>query len=307
MREGVGLILPMHGIDFRDALGAARAAESAGLAAVWVPDQLLNPGRPEVGVLACEAVLSAVAAATERVAVGTLVLTTAFRHPPLLAKQLATVEAVARGRLVLGLGAGGMTYAATCEQLGYAPLAPRDRIAHVEETVACLRTLFRDDPASFSGRFARASGARIHPRPAQPVPVVLAARRPRMLELTARVADGWNCPLPQELEDGLAALERLGRPRGEIDVSAFSIAVLGENEADARRALERAGRAAQLFGDVERHHVFGGPERAAECIADLQRRGAGHVALDPRGRPPGEAVELLARDVLPRLGAVPSA
>jgi len=298
----IGLILPVHGVAFAETLGAARAAERAGLAAAWVPDHLLNAGRPEAGVLQCEPVLAAVAAATGRIGLGTLVLTTAFRHPGILAKEVATIESLAPGRLTLGLGAGGFTYEATCAQYGFPRLAPRERVAHVEETVACLRALWRDDPARFDGRFVRAVDLRIHPRPDRPIPIVLAARRPRMLELAARVADGWNCPLPHELEVGLAALERFGRSRGSIAVSAFAVAVLGENEAQARRALARAGRAAQAFGDVESHHVFGGPEQAAERLAGLARRGASHVALDVRGLPAVEALDLLARDVLPRLG-----
>lgn len=297
----VSLILPVHGIAFGEVLAAARAAERAGLAAAWVPDHLLNPGRPRAGVLECLAVLAAVAAVTERIRVGTLVLSTPFRQPPLLAKQIASIEAAAPGRLTLGLGAGGMTYDAACEQLGFPRLAPAERVAHVEETVACLRALWRDDPADFDGRFARARGARIHPRPGHPIPIVLAARRPRMLALAARVADGWSCPLPHELEAGLAELERRGRPRHAIDVSVFAIAALGASEAEARRALERAGPAAQLYGDVERHHVFGTPERAAARIAELGRCGAGEVALDVRGLPALEAVELLAREILPRL------
>lgn len=297
----VGLILPVHGIAFADTLAAARAADEAGLAAVWVPDHLLNVTRPVAGVLACESVLAAVAAVTARARVGTLVLTTAFRHPPLLAKQVATVESLAPGRLVLGLGAGGMTYAEAARQFGFPALSARERIAHVEETVACLRTLLGEDPAGFSGRTVEARDLRIYPRPRAPIPIVLAARAPRMLELTARVADGWNCPLPHEFGEGLAALEKLGRPRDSIEASVFSICCIGENEAAARRALARAGPAAQLFGDVETHHVFGGPEQAIERIAALRERGAEHVALDVRGLPAPEAVALLCEDVLPRV------
>lgn len=298
----IGLIVPVHGVAFAETLAAARAAERAGLAAVWVPDHLLNAGRPRAGVLLCEPVLAALAAVTARIGLGTLVLTTAFRHPALLAKEIATVESLAPGRVTLGLGAGGFTYEATCAQFGFPRLAPGERVAHVEETLGCLRALWGGDPAGFQGRFVRAADVRIHPRPARPIPIVLAARRPRMLELTARAADGWSCPLPHELEAGLAALERLGRSRDSIAVSAFAVAVLGESEAEARRALARAGRAAQAFGDVETHHVFGAPEQAAERLAGLARRGAAHVALDVRGLPAAEAVELLARDVLPRLG-----
>jgi len=138
----------------------------------------------------------------------------------------------------------------------------------------------------------------VWPRPARAIPIVLAAQRQRMLELTARKADGWNCPLPSALETGLAALARAGRDPRTLDVSVFAIAVLGANDADARRALERAGPTAQLFGDVETEHVFGGPARARERIADLARRGAREIVLDLRGRPVDEAVDLLAREVV---------
>jgi len=303
MDDEIGLILPLHGAVFAEALAGARAADEAGLAAVWVPDTLMNSGRPRAGVLACEPVLAAAAAVVRRARLGTLVLSTPFRHPPLLAKQLATLESLVPGRLRVGLGAGGMTYRETCRELGYPLLPPLDRVAHVEETVACLRALWSDEPADFEGRFCEAHRVRMHPRPERPIPIVLAARRRRMLALTARVADGWNCPLPHELAQGLEALETLGRPRDTLEVSVYAIGVLGESEADAKRALQRAGPAAQLFGDVESHHVFGGPERAAECIARLHRQGATHVALDPRGRPLGEWLDLLVREVLPRLGA----
>jgi len=297
----LGIVLPMHGIAPAQTLAVARAAERAGIDAVWVPDHLLNAGRPESGGLECWTILAAVAALTELVTLGTLVLAAAFRHTPLLAKQAATVEALAPGRFSLGLGAGGFTYEQTCRQFGIAPLAPRDRVAQLEETVRCLRTLWSDDPASFEGRFTQAREIRIHPRPERPIPIVLAARRRRMLELTARLADGWNCPLPHELEAGLAALERAGRPRDEIAIGVFAVAVLGASEAEARRALARAGPAAQMFGDVESHHVFGAPERAAARIAELARQGAQQITLDLRGLPPLEALECLTQQIRPLL------
>ncbi len=300
-RPKVGLIVPVHHVAFAETLRAARAAERAGLDAIWVPDHLINASAPRAGVLECWTVLAALAAVTQRVSIGPLVLTTAFRWPPLLAKQAATLDAIAPGRVVLGLGAGGFTYDATSVALGFEKLAPGERVAHVEETIACVRALLADDPARFVGRFAQASGARVWPRPAKPIPLVLAASRPRMLALAARAADGWNCPLPQELPAGLAALARAGRARETLAVSVFSIAVVAESDDAARRALERAGRAAQLFGDVESHHVFGGPERARERLADLARRGADEIVLDVRGLPVEEAIDLLAREVLPGL------
>lgn len=300
-RLRTSLILPVHGTAFETTLEAARAAERAGLDGVWVPDHLLNRGSPRSGVLECWTTLAAVAASTRSIGVGTLVLTTAFRQPALLAKSAATLDALAPGRVTLGVGAGGFTYADTCRQLGFPELTAAERVAHVEETLQCLRTLLSEDPASYQGRFARARDARIFPRPERPIRTVVAARGLRMLGLAARLADGWNCPLPWELEAGLARIEAAGRPRDAIEVGVFSIAVLGASDDEARRALERAGRSAQIFGDVESRHVFGGPARAIERLADLRRRGAAHVTLDVRGAPVHEMVDLLARDVLPAL------
>ncbi len=295
------LMLPIHGVGPAEVLETARAAEAADLDGLWVPDHLLNASRPRAGVLECWSLLSAVVATTTRLPVGTLVLTTPFRDPVMLAKQAGTLAALAPGRLRLGLGAGGFTYGETCAQFGFPELPGAARVAHVRETIECLRTLWRDDPAEFSGRHVRATGVRIHPRPEQPLPIVLAARRPQMLALTATHADGWNCPLPHELAAGLLALERAGRARDTIDISVFAIAVIGASEREARAALERAGPSAQRFGDVEAHHVFGPPERAAERIAALARDGAARVVLDVRGMPHAEAIDLLVREVRPQL------
>ncbi len=295
-------ILPAHGISGPDVLALGRAGEVAGIDGLWVPDHLLNVTRPEAGVLECWTLLSALAASTRRVPIGPLILATPFRAPALLAKQAGTLASLAPGRLRLGLGAGGMTYAEACAQLGFAPLSAGARVEQVRETVECLQVLWRDDPAHYRGRFARAEGARIHPRPELPVPLVVAARGPRMLRMLATCADGWNCPLPHELEAGLRTLAEAGRTPQDLEVSVFAIGVLGVHEQEARAALQRAGPAAQWFGDVERHHVFGGPDRAAERIAALAAQGAHRITLDLRGHPPAEALSLLMEEVSPRLG-----
>jgi alkanesulfonate monooxygenase SsuD/methylene tetrahydromethanopterin reductase-like flavin-dependent oxidoreductase (luciferase family) len=300
-RPLISIAIPVHGQPFAQALAVAQAAERAGFDGVCVPDHLVNLTRPQAGVLECWTVLAAVAAATERVRVGPLVIATSFRHPPFLAKQAATLDSIAPGRVVLGLGAGGFAYHATCAQMGLAALSGRDRVTHVEETITCVRQLLAADPVDLSGRFFRTTGARIYPRPERPIPIVVAARRPRMLELTARLADGWNCPLPHELEAGLAALAAHGRRPDTIEVSAYVIAVAAESDAAARHALARAGGAVRMFGDVERHHLWGGPARILDRVRDLARRGAGHLVLDLRGAPRLEAIALLACEVLPHL------
>jgi alkanesulfonate monooxygenase SsuD/methylene tetrahydromethanopterin reductase-like flavin-dependent oxidoreductase (luciferase family) len=114
-----------------------------------------------------------------------------------------------------------------------------------------------------------------------------------MLQLTAQLADGWNCPFPHELEAGLAALARHGRRRETIAVSAYVVVVPGRTDEDARRAIARVGRAAQLFGDVERYHLWGDAARLRAGINDFARRGADQLVLDIRGVPAIEGVQLL--------------
>lgn len=298
-RPRLSLALPVHGTPFAHTLAVARAAEAAGFAGVWVPDHLINVSRPVAGVLECWTVLSAVAAATTRVQVGSLVIVTPLRHPGLLAKQVATLSDLAPGRVTLGLGSGGFTYDEACRQLGFTPLASRERVAHVAETIDCVRALLGRDPASFAGRFGNADRARVFPRPARPLPIVVAAERPRMIDVAARLADGWNCPRPEHLEAGMAALARAGRARDTIQVSAYVVTVIGENDDAAERALARAGRAAHAFGDVRQHHIVGGPIRVRERIADFGRRGAHELVLDLRGTPHLEAIALLAPVVSP--------
>ena len=297
----LSVALPVHATSFAHTRAVARAAEHAGFDGVWVPDHLVNATRPESGVLECWTVLAALAASTEHVSLGTLVVATPFRHPPLLAKQVATVESIAPGRIVLGLGAGGFTYDATCQQLGFAPLTPRARVTHLAETIQCIRRLLGEDPADFSGRFMHASAARLYPRPGSGVRIVVAARRPHMLRVAAELADGWNCPFPAEIEAGIAALEHYGRDRATIEVSAYVVTVPGDTDAAAQRALARAGRGAYAFGDVERDHICGGPARICERLAHFASRGVNQVVLDLRGMPHLEAIDLLAGDVLPHL------
>src|SRR5262245_24508103 len=118
-RPRISLAVPVHATGYAETITAAQAAERIGLEGVFVPDHLLNLSRPEAGVLECWTVLAAVASATVRLKVGTLVLTTPFRHGPLVAKQVATLDAIAPSRIVLGLGSGGFTYEATCAQFGF--------------------------------------------------------------------------------------------------------------------------------------------------------------------------------------------
>ena len=167
----------------------ALQAEAIGLDSVWVYDHLLfrMPDMPDSGVHEGWSILAALAAITERVEVGMLVTGLRLRNPGLLAKIAATVDEVSGGRLILGVGAGW--HDPELEAFGY----PTDnRIGRFEEALEVLVPLIRSGAADFQGRWATARTAVMLP-PARPdIPILIAARGPRMLGLTARHADMSN-------------------------------------------------------------------------------------------------------------------
>ena len=156
---------------------------------MWVCDHFLSgpPGQPPEGIHEGWTILSALAATTKRVEVGSLVMCGSFRNPGLLAKMAATADAVARGRLILGLGAGW--YDPEYEAFGY----PTDhRVTRFEEALRIIRPLLRGESVTVRGRFHRVADASLLPPPERPIPLLVAATGPRMLRLTARYADAWN-------------------------------------------------------------------------------------------------------------------
>jgi probable F420-dependent oxidoreductase len=194
----------------------ARAVEARGLDSVWMFDHFFY--RPDTGPIEGQheawTIVSAVAAATERVEIGTLVLCSSFRSPTLVAKMAATADDVSGGRLILGLGAGW--HDAEYDAFGF----PRDRrVDRFEETLEIVGPLLRGETVTFDGRYDRARDAVLLPAPTRRIPILVAAFGPRMLRLTARHADAWNTAwfgapddrLAERLRALDAALETEGR------------------------------------------------------------------------------------------------
>lgn len=162
----------------------ARAAEGEGYATFQVSDHFdRSPAAPLI-------VLAAVAQATSTIRLGTLVLANDFRHPAVLAKELATLDVICDGRLEIGLGAGWMPadYAVS----GIAFDAPGRRVSRLAETVDILRaTLAGGDPVTLVGDHYAVDGLRSVPSPLQRPrpPLLIGGGRRRVLSLAGRQAD----------------------------------------------------------------------------------------------------------------------
>jgi coenzyme F420-dependent glucose-6-phosphate dehydrogenase len=170
-------------------LGYSRLAEELGFDSVFISDHL-QPWRHEGGhAPAALPWLGALAATTERVLIGTSVLTPTFRyHPAVVAQAFATLGCLAPGRVVLGVGSG--------ESLNEVPLGSvwpdgKERFARLKEAVQLIQRLWREDRVTFEGQFYRTENATIYDKPATPVPIYIGASGPAATRLAGRIADGF--------------------------------------------------------------------------------------------------------------------
>jgi coenzyme F420-dependent glucose-6-phosphate dehydrogenase len=165
------------------------AAEEAGFDSVFVSDHL-QPWRHDGGhAPAALPWLGALAARTERILLGTSVLTPTFRyHPAVVAQAFATLGCLAPGRVVLGVGSG--------ESLNEVPLGiawpdGKERFARLKEAVTLIKKLWTEDRVTFDGTFYRTADAHIYDKPEQPVPIYIGASGPAATRLAGRIADGF--------------------------------------------------------------------------------------------------------------------
>jgi probable F420-dependent oxidoreductase len=199
----------------------AQRAEARGLDALWMYDHFYNAtsdGALE-GQHEAWTIVSALAASTERIEIGTIVLCASFRSPTLLAKMAAALDEVSGGRLILGLGAGW--HDPEYDAFGF----PKDhRVGRFDEYLQVVAPLVRGERVTFEGSYVRARDAVLVPPPSRPIPVLVAAFGERMLRLTARHADLWNTAwfgVPgDELAEAMAAFDRAmeaeGRDRSAV-------------------------------------------------------------------------------------------
>ncbi len=193
-------------------LQAARDAESAGFGGVWSWDHFVSRGRKSDPVLECWTTLTAAAAVTSRIRVGSFINNVMNRHPAILARMLATLWDQSGGRVELGIGVGGS--GPELPSYGIDLPRPSVRSAMLEEAVAVIRLLWSGGPVDYEGRFFTLEQAWAHPAP-QPAPrIIVGGEKPSGARLAARVGDGWTTNaadyealLPIHLEE-LAAHDR---------------------------------------------------------------------------------------------------
>ncbi len=180
----------------------AMRAEELGYASVWAMDHLWMDRGDGVRRGGHEplAILAHLAARTRRVCLGTLVLCNTFRHPVQLAREAAAIADASAGRLILGIGAGWSEAEHRAAGLPFDHLVSR-----LEESLTVLGPLLRGERVTHRGRFVQLEDAEVLCTASAP-PVWVGGRGPRVLRLTARLADGWNLVWPGADTDPFRAL-----------------------------------------------------------------------------------------------------
>ena len=325
----VGIALPHYDHSFPDGRpvtferlrDVAVRVEELGFDSAWVSDHFFLTlerygGGPEPsGSLEPMTSLAALATATTRIRLGTLVLGP-FRHPGLLAKMAAVVDLASGGRLDLGVGAGW--FEREFQAFGYEFGEVGERFGLLEETLQVLRLLFREGPADFEGRHLRLSGAYNHPLPSQrPLPVWLGAKGgPRALRMAARHCEGWNTVWRWTLEDYADRVaeagricEEEGRDPSTLRRSVGLYTLVGRDRADLNRRYEALGRWSPAFLHGESLERFaegalvGTVDEAVDVAARFAALGVEELILSPASVPFAIAdwtdVELLAAEFVP--------
>ncbi|TQL66427.1 luciferase-like monooxygenase [Nocardioides albertanoniae] len=207
-----------------DILAEAQAADQAGWFGVWVADHYMpNTGTDEVDdgpMHEVWGILPALAATTQNVRIGPLVSPTTIHHPALLANRAATIDHIARGRFVLGLGAGWQIN----EHNAYGIELPPAKVLvdRFEEAIEVTRSLLDKPRTTFEGTYFQVADAPCEPKPvASPLPILVGAKGPRMLRVVAQHADEWNTWGTPEKAGAvraklLEACEQVGRDPGTM-------------------------------------------------------------------------------------------
>ncbi|MCA2224658.1 LLM class flavin-dependent oxidoreductase [Nonomuraea aurantiaca] len=255
----------------------ARLAEDLGFDSVWAGDSPVTRHRADALML-----LSAVAAVTERVTLGTAVLLPALRHPILLAHQLATLDRIADGRLIAGMGAG-FPHPNTEAQFDALGIAFKRRVSRTEESIDVMRQLWAGGAVSYQGAHFDFRDVMLEPEPAQVggPPIWLAGSGASALRRVGRLADGW-LPYPPTSEtyaQEWGVVQETARLRGPASGEASYVGGRGSGEA-ARLGGGGSGEAARLGGHGSGEAVrLGGPAPVSGGAVALGARAAGDASL----------------------------
>jgi probable F420-dependent oxidoreductase len=250
---------------------------------------------PDADYFEAISLLGYLAGRTRRIRLGTSVLVAAYRNPVVTARQLACLDVLSGGRMLLGVGVGWM--AEEFAAVGAPPFGERGAVT--DEVIEVLRCLWRDQPAAYSGRFFSFAPVGAMPKPAQPngIPILIGGNTKPAIRRAARLGDGWQ-PIkisPDELSARLGYLREQAALH-DRDLSAFSVSL--------RMGLRLSHSHTQRRDGEDRWGVLAGAaEQVADDLAAYEKVGVTEMVFDFRTCSPEETtatLHLAAEHLIPR-------
>jgi len=313
----------------RQLLNFTVEAEQLGFDSVWISDHF-QPWRHTNGHAPnALAWLGAAGERTQRILLGTSVLTPTFRYQPaIVAQAFGTLGVLNPGRIILGVGAGESLNEVAVTAAEWP--SPKERLARLREAVDLIRKLWSDDLVTYDGQYYHTLNATIYDRPDQPIPIYISAGGPVAAKYAGRAGDGFICTsgkgdelyrdklLPALTEGAQAAgrdpatIERMieikvsfdtDRARAMQDTRIWAaLALSAEDKAGIHDAREMERKAEAVADQAYRRWlVSDDPDEQIEQIRPYIELGFNHLVFHAPGDDQSRFLQLYAREILPRI------
>ena len=293
-------------VNIDEIIKMAEKVEASGIDSVWVGDSLTAKPRLEPFT-----VLSAIAARTENIRLGTAVLLASLRHPVQLAHVATTLDLISEGRIVLGMGVGGAFNDAQRQEWNNVGVNPRKRAGRFEEAMKIFKPLTRGETVTFNGDHFQVKNVAIKPVSPQPngVPVLVAAHGRSKLERQYRrvlLGDGLISisDFPDEYEIVLDKVSEYCGPENQrfmnMEKSFYMTVNIGENE---ELLTEESDQFLKEYYGVniwqERWGPWGTPEQVITRVKSYENVGAETIIVRFASYNQTKQLDLFLNEVVP--------
>ena len=301
---------PQQGASYFDLLAVAQRAEALGFDAFFRSDHYQRMGTHFDGMPGPSdawITLAGIARETSTIRLGTLVNSSTFRNPGVLAISIANVDSMSNGRVDLGLGAGWYLDEHRSYGIPFPPLG--ERFERLSEQLAIVTGLWNTpvgDTFDFTGKHYEVANSPALPKPVQsPLPIIIGGGGPKKTPaLAARYAAEFNMPF-QSIERFTAQCERvrgaceaINRDPASLVYSSALVACIGRNDAEIARRAAAIGREVD---ELKQNGACGTPAEAVEKLQQWSRAGADRIYLQILDLSDLEHLDLIASEVMPHV------
>ncbi len=295
---------------FRTLKKRALQAEESGFDSFWVMDHFMQipfVGKIDEPMLEGWTTISALAAVTKKLKLGTLVTGNIYRNPAMLAKTGATVDVLSNGRLFMGIGAGWFETEAQAYGIPFYTIP--DRLKRLEEALQIIKGMWTTDCFSFNGKYYKISNAMCNPKPIQkPYPPILigGGGEKMTLKLVAKYGNacnlfGGSSTVRHKLEKLREHCKTVGRDFDEILKTRLGRLIVGENDEEVASMVQRDRRPGMSDEQYNETVTYGTPWQVIEKIQEFVESGIQYLIFNLGYQDEERILKLFADQVMPNV------